>query len=166
MKTNEKEMYLKNLEDELMAAKYNYRSICDVDFNPINERTYFNIALLMAVSVLSVFGILLITNISAMYQATICTAFFALAFILCERYPRTRKKFYLSNFSTKDLTAIKSDQFLLAEFRKHLIDNDTAVSAEFSKIAENYRKELKNKIERLSNLKESLERENLIKSMQ
>lgn len=32
MKTNEKEMYLKNLEDELMAAKYNYRSICDVNF--------------------------------------------------------------------------------------------------------------------------------------
>ena len=75
MKNDEKEMDLKNLEDELMYAKYNYRGICDVDFNPINERTYFNIALLMAVSVLSVFGILLITNIPAMYQATICTAF-------------------------------------------------------------------------------------------
>lgn len=62
--------------------------------------------------------------------------------------------------------AIKSDQFLCYEFKKHLIDNDTAVSSEFSKIAQNYRNELKDKIERLSNLKESLERENLIKSMQ
>lgn len=62
--------------------------------------------------------------------------------------------------------AIKSDQFLCYEFKKHLVDNDTAVSSEFSKVAEIYRGELKNKIDRLSNLKESLERENLIKSMQ
>ena len=62
--------------------------------------------------------------------------------------------------------AIKSDQFLCYEFKKHLVDNDTAVSAEFSKVAEIYKLELKNKIVRLSNLKESLERENLIKSMQ
>lgn len=166
MKNDEKEIELENLDKELVLTKYQYRDICDVDFNPINERTYFNAALLMAVSVLSVFGIVLVTNIPAMYQATICTAFFALAFFVCERYPRTRKKFYLSNFSTKDLAAIKSDQFLCTEFKKHLVDNDTAVSAEFSKNAQNYREELKNKIERLSNLKESLERENLIKSMQ
>lgn len=61
--------------------------------------------------------------------------------------------------------AIKSDQFLCYEFKKHLVDNDTAVSAEFSKVAEIYRGELKNRIDRLSNLKESLERKNIIKSM-
>lgn len=166
MKTNEKEMYLKNLEDELISAKYDYRDICDIDFTPISDRTYINMALAMIVIFLGVALALLETNISAMSQATICTVLFAVLVILYDRYPRTRKKFYLSNFSTKDLAAIKSDQFLCSEFKKHLIDNDTSVSAEFSKIAENYRGELKNKIERLSNLKESLDRENLIKSMQ
>lgn len=96
-----------------------------------------------------------------MFQGLFCAVL-----ISCDRYLHTRKKFSLSNFSKKDLVVIKSDQFLCTEFKKHLIDNDTAVSAAFSKIAENYRKELKNKIERLSNIKESLERENLIKSIQ
>lgn len=31
-----KKMDLKNLEDELMIAKYNYRSICDINFAPIS----------------------------------------------------------------------------------------------------------------------------------
>ena len=166
MKNDEKEMDLKKLEAELISAKYDYRDICDIDFTPISDRTYINMALVMIVIFLGVALALLGTNISAMYQATICTVLFAILVILYDRYPRTRKKFYLSNFPTTDLAAIKSDQFLCTEFKKHLVDNDTAVSAEFSKIAQNYRKELKNKIERLSNLKENLERENLIKSMQ
>lgn len=101
-----------------------------------------------------------------MFQGLICMVFFGAILISCDRYLHTRKKFSLSNFSEKDLLAIKSDQFLCYEFKKHLVDNDTAVSSEFSKIAQNYRNELKDKIERLSNLKERLEREILIKSMQ
>lgn len=166
MKTNEKEMYLKNLEDELMAAKYNYRSICDVNFAPISEHTYFDIAIFITLSVVIVFWIVLEANIPSMFQGLICMIFFGAVLISCDRYLHARKKFSLSNFSKNDLVAIKSDQFLCYEFKKHLVDNDTAVSSEFSKVAEIYRGELKNKIDRLSNLKESLELENLIKSMQ
>lgn len=166
MQIEEKEMDLKNIEDELMAAKYNYRGICDVNFAPISEHTYFDIAIFITLSVVIVFWIVLETNIPSMFQSLICMVFLVVVLISCDRYLHTRKKFSLSNFSKKDLVAIKSDQFLCTEFKKHLVDNDTAVSAEFSKIAQNYRKELKNKIERLSNLKENLERENLIKSMQ
>ena len=165
MKTNEKEMYLKNLEDELMAAKYNYHSICDVNFAPISEHTYFDIAIFITLSVVIVFWIVLETNIPSMFQGLICMIFFGAVLISCDRYLHTRKKFSLSNFSKKDLVAIKSDQFLCYEFKKYLVDNDTAVSAEFSKVAEIYRCDLKNKIDRLSNLKENLERNILIKSM-
>lgn len=166
MKTNEKEMYLKNLEDELMAAKYNYRSICDVNFAPISEHTYFDIAIFITLSVVIVFWIVLETNIPSMFQGLICMIFLGLCSSRVIDIFTREKKFSLSNFSKNDLVAIKSDQFLCYEFKKHLVDNDTAVSSEFSKVAEIYRGELKNKIDRLSNLKESLERENLIKSMQ
>lgn len=165
MKTNKK-MDLKNLEDELMVAKYNYHGICDINFAPISEHTYFDIAIFITLSVVIVFWIVLETNIPSMFQGLICMGFFGAVLISCDRYLHTRKKFSLSNFSEKDLLAIKSDQFLCYEFKKHLIDNDTSVSSEFSKIAQNYRNELKDKIERLSNLKERLEREILIKSMQ
>ena len=165
MKTNEKEMYLKNLEDELMAAKYNYRGICDVNFAPISEHTYFDIAIFITLSVVIVFWIVLETNTPSMFQGLICMIFFGVVLISCDRYLHTRKKFSLSNFSKKDLVAIKSDQFLCYEFKKHLVDNDTAVSSEFSKIAQNYRNELKKKIDRLSVLEENLKRDAVVKSM-
>ena len=106
------------------------------------------------------------SKLSSDYQFFIALGWALLLIILYNIYPLTLKKFSLSDFSINDLERIKSDQFLLVEFKKHLIDNGTAVSSEFSKIAKNYREELNSKIERLSNLKESLERENLIKSMQ
>lgn len=92
MKTNEKEMYLKNLEDELMAAKYNYRSICDVNFAPISEHTYFDIAIFITLSVVIVFWIVLETNIPSMFQGLICMIFFGAVLISCDRYLHARKK--------------------------------------------------------------------------
>lgn len=165
MQIEEKEMELENLDKELVLTKYQYRNICDVNFAPINEHTYFNIAIFITLSVVFGFWVIFEINIPAIFQSLICMVFFGVVLISCDRYLHTRKKFSLSNFSKKDLVAIKSNQFLCYEFKKHLVDNDTAVSAEFSKIAENYRGELKNKIDRLSNLKENLERNILIKSM-
>ena len=101
MKNDKKEMDLKNLEDELMAAKYNYRGICDVNFAPINEHTYFDIAIFITLSVVIVFWIVLETNIPSMFQGLICMIFFGVVLISCDRYLHTRKKFSLYyNFSS------------------------------------------------------------------
>lgn len=166
MKNDEKEMDLEKLEAELISAKYDYRDIRDVNFTPINKtkdnHIHFGAFIITLVVLYIIFG----SKLSSDYQFFIALGWALLLIILYNIYPLTLKKFSLSDFSINDLERIKSDQFLLVEFKKHLIDNGTAVSSEFSKIAKNYREELNSKIERLSNLKESLERENLIKSMQ
>lgn len=171
MKNNEKEMGLERLNGELLLVKHRYEFIRDLNFTPIDEhppigeRFAHNIFFVLGIVYVGGIGIILGSNLSPLYQGLYIFGGMLLFIILDNIYPLTRRKFYLSNFSTKDLTAIKSDQFLCTEFKKHLVDNGTAVSAEFSKIAENYRGELKNKIDRLSNLKENLERDILVKSM-
>ena len=92
-------------------------------------------------------------------------SFFFILF-LSENLELLFKKFYLSNFSIRDIEAIKSNLFLLSTFCEHLTNDKTSVSSKFSKIGINYRSELKNKIERLSALKEQLERKILIESIQ
>ena len=165
MQIEEKEMDLKNIEDELMSAKYNYRGICDVDFTPLNKTNDSNILRAFLIALVA-FLALLKSEPPFYYPFFIVLGCLSLIIVLYHIYHITRKKFYLSNFSIKDLEAIKSNEFLNAEFKKHLVDNNTAVSSEFSKIAENYRDQLLYKIELLSNQKEQLEREILIKLMQ
>ena len=166
MQIEGKEMNLKNIEDELMSAEYNYRGIRDVDFTPLNKTNDNNILLRVFIIVSVVALALFKSEPPFYYPFFIVLGCLLLLTILYNIYHLTRKKFYLSNFSIKDLEAIKSNEFLNAEFKKHLVDNNTAVSAEFTKIAKNYRDQLLYKIELLSNLKSNLERENLIKSMQ
>lgn len=166
MKTNEKEMDLKNLEDKLMSTKYNYRGICDVDFTPLNKTNDNNILLRAFIIASVAFVALLKSEPPFYYPFFIVLGCLSLIIVLYHIYHITREKFYLSNFSIKDLEAIKSNEFLNAEFKKHLVDNNTAVSAEFTKIAENYRDQLLYKIELISNRKEQLEREILIESIQ
>lgn len=167
MKNDEKEMDLEKLEAELISAKYDYRDICDVNFTPINKTNTNNIsfgALIIILVWIAIGGLNL--SHSSVYEWVGGLCFLLLFIISYNISPLMQKKFYLSDFSIRDLERIKSNQFLLTEFKNHLIDSGTAVSAEFSKIAKSYRKELKNKIDCLSNLKERLEREILIKLMQ
>ena len=168
MQIEEKEINLDVLKNEILRLNSEYKDICEITFTPINKHFYIFAFSISALIWLPIF-IIGSLNSSSLFQLignlTFMFSFFFILF-LSENLELLFNKFYLSNFPTKDLVAIKSDQFLCSEFKKHLIDNDTAVSSEFSKIAKNYREELDSKIERLSNLKESLERENLIKSMQ
>lgn len=46
MQINEKEMNLEDVEKELILAKYEYRDIEDVDFNPVNKRFFVTFLLL------------------------------------------------------------------------------------------------------------------------
>ena len=166
MQIEEKEMDLEKLEAELILAEYDYRDIRDVNFTPINKAKGNNIRFGAFIITLVVLYIIFSSKLPSDYQFLIALGWALLLIILYNIYPLTLKKFLLSDFSIDDLKRIKSDQFLLSEFKKHLVDNSTAVSAEFTKIAKNYRDQLLYKTEHLSNLKSNLERENLIKSMQ
>ena len=103
MQIEEKEMDLKNIEDELMSAKYNYRGICDVNFAPISEHTYFDIAIFITLSVVIVFWIVLETNIPSMFQGLICMGFFGAVLISCDRYLHTRKNSLYRTFQKRIL---------------------------------------------------------------
>lgn len=166
MKNDEKEMNLEDVGKELILAKYEYRDIEDVDFNPVSKRfeiisfllNILFLSFLTAVTYIPKIG-LLITLFATFLWIPLVSLLFSCPYYLL-------KKFELSDFSIDDLNAIKSNPFLSAEFKKNLVNNDTEVSSKFSKISINYRNELKKKIDRLSNLKEQLEREILIASMQ
>ena len=125
MQIEEKEMNLEDVEKELTLAKYKYRDIENVDFTPVNEHFYCYMVFVMCGIFLGGISVLLASGLPLLYQITGCMI---LAFLITtpyNLYPNIQKKFYLSNFPTKDLAAIKSDQFLCSEFKKHLIDNDT-----------------------------------------
>lgn len=166
MQIEEKEMNLEDVEKELSLTKEEYYNIYSVDFSPVNKRFHIIFILLNTLFFTFIITITYIPTMGAFIA--ICFAFLWIPLIslsFSHSY-YLLKKFELSDFSINDLNAIKSNPFLSSEFKKNLVDNDTAVSSKFSKIGINYRNELKKKIDRLSNLKEQLEREFLIKSMQ
>lgn len=165
MQINEKEMNLEDVKNVLSLTKEEYYNIYSVDFSPVNKR--FHIIFLL-LNVLFFTFIIAITYIPTMGAfIAICFAFLWIPSVssLLSRPYYLLKKFELSDFSIDDLNVIKSNPFLFSEFKKNLIDNDTAVSSKFSKNGINYRNELKKKIARLSTLKENLERDAVIKSM-
>lgn len=165
MQINEKEMNLEDVEKELILAKYEYRDIEDVDFNPVNKR--FFVTFLLLSLLFFAFIIVAIYAFQIDGLIAICATFLWMFLVLLSfsRSYYLLKKFELSDFSISDLNAIKSNPFLFAEFKKNLIDN-TAVSSKFNKIAINYRNELEKKIALLSTLEENLKRDAVIKSMQ
>jgi hypothetical protein len=165
MQINEKEMNLEDVEKELSLTKEEYYNIYSVDFSPVNKRFHIIFILLNTLFFTFIITITYIPTIGAFIA--ICFAFLWIPLIssLLSRPYYLLKKFELSNFSIDDLNAIKSNPFLFDEFKKSLIDNNTAVSSKFSKIGINYRNELKKKIEHLSTQKENLERDAVIESM-
>ena len=169
MQINKKEMDLDALKEAIRYFELEYNNICKINFTPTNKHFHILATIIGFLIWLSILAFIIsgisdvkTTNFIGFLTLLLLVLFIEFLFTNLELF---LSKFYLSNFSNENLETIKSYQFLLSEFKKHLISNKTAVSSEFSKIAKNYRKELKNKIKNLSNLKESLERENLIKSM-
>lgn len=165
---DKEEINLDVLKNEILRLDSEYKDICEINFTPINKHFYisaFSISALIWLSIFIIGGLNSSTSLQLIGNLTFMFSIFSILF-LSENLELLFNKFYLSNFSIRDIEAIKSNSVLLAEFKKNLINNNTAVSSKFSKIGVNYRNELKKKIERLSALKEQLEREILIESMQ
>ena len=168
MQIEEKEINLDVLKNEILRLNSEYKDICEINFTPINKHFYifaFSISALIWLPIFIIGGLNSSSSLQLIGNLTFMFSFFFILF-LSDNLELLFKKFYLSNFSIRDIEAIQSNSFLLSTFCEHLTNNKTAVLSRFSKIGINYRSELKNKIERLSALKEQLEREILIKSIQ
>lgn len=165
---DKEEINLDVLKNEILRLNSEYKDICEINFTPINKHFYIFAFLISALIWLPIFIIGGLNSSSSFQLIGNLTFMFSFFFILflSENLELLFKKFYLSNFSIRDIEAIKSNLFLLSTFCEHLTNDKTSVSSKFSKIGINYRSELKNKIERLSALKEQLERKILIESIQ
>ena len=168
MRFDEEEINLDVLKNEILRLNSEYKAICKINFTPINKHFYilaFSISALIWLPIFIIGGVNSSSSLQLIGNLTFMFSFFFILF-LSENLELLFNKFYLSNFSIRDIEAIKSNSFLLTTFCEHLTNNKTAVSSQFSKIGINYRNDLKEKIERLSALKEQLEREILIESIQ
>ena len=168
MEFDKEEINLNVLKNEILRLNSEYKDICGINFTPVNKHFYilaFSISALIWLPIFIIGGLNSSTVLQLIGNLTFMFSFFFILF-LSENLELLFRKFYLSNFSIQDIRTIKSNSFLLSTFCEHLTNNKTFVSSKFSKIAKNYRDELKNKIDRLSNLKENLERDILVKSMQ
>lgn len=168
MEFDKEEINLDVLKNEILRLNSEYKDIGGINFTPVNKHFYiwaFSISALIWLPIFIIGGLNSSTTLQLIGNLTFMFSFFFILF-LSENLELLFRKFYLSNFSIQDIEAIKSNSFLLSIFCEHLTNNKTSVSSKFSKIAKNYREELKNKIANLSHLKENLERDILVKSMQ